>query len=235
MRLDIKNFYAWPLSTRLLMMVIVCAAVFYLMYTWDINDVKTQLQTQETKENTLKQQLEDIVTKEVAVTQALTQYEGLKKLLTEWQQKLITYPDLPELLNTILKIGGSDHIYFTQFTPGQEIEENHYIKVPIRIIAVGSYHQLADFISQIANLPNIVVIGDFSVAREAKNDVIGAKLAEIAVAQNLLTADITFNVYRLPRPGELKVEDKKKDKDKDKDKAAKDAAKGAKTPPTKST
>jgi type IV pilus assembly protein PilO len=72
-----------------------------------------------------------------------------------------------------------------------------YEKIPIKVVVVGSFHQIADFISQIANMQAIVVIGNFTISNENKIDLLGDKLAKQAVAQHLLSAEMTLEVYRL--------------------------------------
>jgi type IV pilus assembly protein PilO len=73
-----------------------------------------------------------------------------------------------------------------------------YAKMPIKVVVVGTYHQIADFISQVANMPAIVVIGDFTISNENQNSLLGEKMAKQADAQHLLTGEMTLNVYHLP-------------------------------------
>lgn len=73
-----------------------------------------------------------------------------------------------------------------------------YAKVPIKVVVVGSYHQLADFISQIANMPWIVSVGDFTISSDSQNPSLGDKLAKQAELQHLLTAEMTLDVYHVP-------------------------------------
>ncbi len=73
-----------------------------------------------------------------------------------------------------------------------------YAQLPIKVVVVGNYHQLADFISQLANMSSIVVIGDFTVSTDNQTMLIGDKLAQQAAAQHLLTAEMTLSLYHLP-------------------------------------
>lgn len=71
-------------------------------------------------------------------------------------------------------------------------------KVSIKVVVVGKYHQLADFISQLANLPWIVAIGDFTISNENQSTLLGESLAKQAEAQHLLTAEMMLDVYNTP-------------------------------------
>lgn len=72
-----------------------------------------------------------------------------------------------------------------------------YIKVPIKAVVMGDFHQISDFISQLANLSTIVVIGDFTLTNDNSASALGDKLAKLAAAQHLLSAEITLEIYYL--------------------------------------
>jgi type IV pilus assembly protein PilO len=194
---NLNNIYEWPMTTRYLVVGLICAIVFYLGYGWDISALKTQIANAQAKEDELKSQLTFVINKQIKIEREAAQLPKMQASLVEWQKKLINYADLPELLNQILKLGGNNQLHFSQFNPGAEKKVDIYLKVPIKVIVVGGYHQLASFVSQVANMPWIVVVGDFTLSKENKNDVLGSKLAEQATAENLLTAEITLEVYHL--------------------------------------
>lgn len=196
--LNIKNIYAWPLTTRCLIIGLICLVVFYLVYSYEIAPLKSQLETAHTKEADLKSQLVLVIDKQMSVKKDLTQYSQYDSLLTEWKSKLVPYNAIPELLNTILKTGATGHISFAQFNPGVSEPAGLYSMLPIRVIAVGSYHHLADFMSQVANMEWIVTFGNFNFSNENKTDVLGSKLATEAGAENLLTAELTLQIYHIP-------------------------------------
>lgn len=197
-KLDLNNIHEWPIATRCVVIALICVIVFYIGYKWDIAALQKKLQTSQAEENDLKLQYQAVIKKQMAARLELIHFNDMRVLLTQWQQKLVRYDELPELLNQILKIGNNNSLYFSLFDPGDGVEDNHYQKIPIKIIAAATYHQLADFISQIANLPWIIVIDNFGITTENKNDVLGTKLAETANSQNLLTLSLMLNIYYKP-------------------------------------
>lgn len=197
-KLDLNNIHEWPLATRCVVIALLCVVVFYIGYKWDIASLQKKLQTTQAEESDLKLQYQAVIKKQMAARAELTYFNEIGVLLTQWQQKLIRYNEIPELLNQILKIGNNNSLYFSLFDPGDATDDNHYQKIPIKIIAVATYHQLADFISQIANLPWIIVIDNFSISSDNKNDVLGNKLAETANSQNLLTLNLMLDIYYKP-------------------------------------
>lgn len=201
-KIDFKKIHLQPFKIRLIFFILIFIVVFFIGYYWHLSSLSQSLSDEKQQESELKQQYEMIVARESILKQELVEYPAIQKTLMQWKQKLIVYSELPELINEILKIGANNHLNFSQFNPGTEEKvdshsETIYYKTPINMIAVGSYHQLSDFVSQVANLPNIVVIGDFVISNENTNEMLGEKLAAQANAENLLTASMTFEVYYL--------------------------------------
>lgn len=194
---SLKNFYDWPLALRLLILCLLCLVVFYLCYLFDISNLRDSLLDAQQKEDDLKQQLQTTIIKQAIIESEIAQSSQTIKLLDEWHKKLITYPELPGLMKDILKLGANNHLQFVLFHPDLADKVGGYSKVLIKIIAVGGYHQFGDFLSQVANMPKLVVIGDFMMTSDSKNDVLGPKLALEASAENLLTAQLTLEVYYL--------------------------------------
>lgn len=203
-KLNIKNIYEWPIMTKTLIVGLICAGFFYLGYLFDVVDLDKKLNNTKTKMNDLNQQIELVIGKQNKMKNAVASLDESKRTLNQLQKQVINYNDIPQLLNEILKIGANEQIHFSLFSPDKDVSANAYFKIPIHILAVGSYHQLADFISQVANLPWIVVIGDFTISNDYKNDVLGSKLAEFAAAQNLLTADLKLEVYHYAKNNQQK-------------------------------
>ena len=194
---DIKRMYEWPKGIRL--SIIICAGmiIFYLGYLLDISSLNATLKISQQQEADMKEQYQMIIHKKVTLQNDVSHYPELKSLLTRWQKHLVTHAEIPELLNDILKTGGNNHLYFNLFNPLDDVRESIYYKLPIKMVVVGRYQEISNFISQIANLPQIVMVDDFTLSNENRNDVLGAKLAKQAADQNLLTAEITLLVYRV--------------------------------------
>jgi type IV pilus assembly protein PilO len=55
-------------------------------------------------------------------------------------------------------------LVFNQFKPANPRTDEFYITLPISISVSGTYHQLAEFISDLAALPRIVTLGDMTIS-----------------------------------------------------------------------
>jgi type IV pilus assembly protein PilO len=194
---DLRNIYRWPFKKQLGIYLLVFIIVFYFLHRLFLSTITSELEANKKKESELKSQIKSLIIKEQLIKAEVAQSHHLQSLLLQWKDELTTRKNLPELINAILKIGANNNIYFAAFNPDTEIPSNAYIKVPINVVIVGNYHQIGNFISQVANLPTIVSIGNFTLSTEHKIDVLGKQLFDQAIAHNLLTADFNFEIYFL--------------------------------------
>lgn len=204
--LNFNNIYDWPLSARRIVMGILFLLVFLFGYWWSISPLTRSYQDLVLGEDDLKQQFEMIVVKKEVLQAQVVQFPVFQHLLESWKRQLPKELDLPEELNEILKVGASHHIFFSLFDPGDQMKDVPYWHVPIKMIIVGDYDQLSAFISQLANMPWILEVGNITISDENRNDVLGAKLASIANQQNLLTAEINLGIYYQPSQQELDIQ-----------------------------
>jgi type IV pilus assembly protein PilO len=198
MHYDVRQIYDWPQTPRAIVIIIICLIVFYLGYFFDLSTLNSRLSAIQQNEQDLKAQLASLASKQAEIKAELEKYSILENTLIETQKKLISSKELPELLNEILKIGTQNGLEFIDFTPGNEEKDkiNPYLKVGIKVVVVGTYDQIATFISQVANISHIVAIGDFTIARPSSEKL----TAEQASLVNRLTADLTLEVYEAKRP-----------------------------------
>lgn len=192
---DFKNVHQWPMTMRALVIGFACAVAFYFGYSRDISSLNINLSKAKQQENDLKTKISLIISEKKSLQGELIQFPQYVALLNSWNNQLIQYTNLPKLLNEILKIGAANNVFFSLLNPGAELKEGIYTKIPIKVIAVGNYHQVATFVSQLANLNWIVVVNNFTLSNENKNDVLGTKLASTANAENLLTVEMNLEVY----------------------------------------
>lgn len=195
---NIKNIHLWPLKKQAAIFALIFILVFYIGYWLDISSLVSEQTKDKAQEEDLKQQISMVISKEAALKAEISNYPMLLDILGQWKQKIIKQTELPSLLNEILKVGAANRIIFTFFNPEDAVKDGAYLKVSIQTIIVGGYHDIANFVSQIANMPKMVVIGDFTLSNEIKADVVGAKLADQANAENLLVAEMMLELYIMP-------------------------------------
>lgn len=193
-KLTLSRIYQWSLIMRILLLGMLCVIIFYLGFLFDLSDLGSQLQTSKEKEQNLKTELKATLKKHSKLDNEIAAYGPLPTTLLQWQNKLISAPALPDLMNEILKIGTTQHLQFILFTPGSTIKSDIYKMIPLKLIVNGEYDQIAGFLSDIANLKLMVAIGDFTISKPLNET---NKSEPTEQNTNLLTADITLEVYYL--------------------------------------
>ena len=68
----------------------------------------------------------------------------------------------------ISQTGLANGLEFELFKPGNETPAEFYAELPIQIKVLGNYHDFGRFVSDVAALPRIVTLQDFSIKQQAK-------------------------------------------------------------------
>jgi type IV pilus assembly protein PilO len=194
MDLDFNSFDDIPLPIKAAFVAIICALVFYFAYMIDYSNTLRITRANQSKEADLKTSLQSLYDTNTALRNKISDFQELTKTLVQWQSQLIKPSELSDLLNEILKIGSGNNLQFDLFNPGDKIKEDMYLKVPIKIVVEGSYNQIADFISQIANMKWLIAVNDFIIAKK-KILVNGKESSETTNTSGGLISEITVEVY----------------------------------------
>jgi type IV pilus assembly protein PilO len=196
---DIKDIFNLPLRVQLTVVAIFCLLIFYLGYQWDISSLKKELHSVQSQETDLKSQLQALIDNLNTVNSDIAQLPMLQALLKQWQTGLVTTETLPDTLNEILKMGTANQLQFQIFTPSSEIKDDAYPayrRIPINTVVIGEYDQIANFVSQVANMSTLVVISNFELIR-GQNKLYDKKEAAEPGYADRLTSAMTLEVYSL--------------------------------------
>ena len=81
---------------------------------------------------------------------------------------LPTEKEMPGVLRRLTLAGQQCGIQFESFRPDPEVRKDHYTEVPIQLKIVGGYHQVGQFLAEIANMPRIMKVSNLQVNANAK-------------------------------------------------------------------
>lgn len=167
----LTQLYLLPPIIKLLMaffVFVLCSAVgFYIMYQQSQNQLKTVDERKKiVQAEVIKQAQSYGELSSIAKNESLgkTRYQDLIKLLPPESST-------GDLLASITKLGTESGLKFVYFRPLKAEEYGYYAAVPIDVSVIGKFHQLAKFLSGIANLPgSVVAINHFSLLHTEKNE-----------------------------------------------------------------
>ncbi len=120
------------------------------------------------------------------------QLEEVRQYVTLLEKQLPSRAEMDALLSDINQAGIGRGLQFELFRPGQETVREYYAELPITIRVTGRYHDVGQFVADVAHLSRIVTLHDLAVSPHAK-------LAD------QLTVEAIARTYRYLDPDELKA------------------------------
>ena len=107
-------------------------------------------------------------------------------------QLLPTEKEMPGVLRRLTLAGQQCGIQFESFRPESDVRKDHYSEVPIELKVVGGYHQVGQFLAEIANMQRIMRVSNLEVLANTKQDSEDqTTAAQMTVTVYTLNADAT--------------------------------------------
>jgi len=166
--IDINNIPGWPLPVKISGIALICVGLLFGGYWFLIADELAEFEQVQLKEEGLKQSY--LNKKGLAINlpayklQMDEMYQAFGTLLRQLPNKT----EVPNLLVDITQAGLGRGLNFVLFKPEQEKPQDFYAELPINIKVTGGYHELGQFVSDVAALPRIVTIGGIDISTDAK-------------------------------------------------------------------
>lgn len=168
--LDINDIASWPVLAKSLLIAFVCALIGGAGYYMLIADSIKQLDQTRQQEIELKSQFEVRASQASSLTAYREQMIQLEEMLKNQLKQLPNKNEVAGLLDDISYIATNNGLKLLRINWEPEIKREFYTELPMRIELSGKYNQLGQFSADIAALPRIVLLGSFTVNKEAKDD-----------------------------------------------------------------
>lgn len=167
--LDLENMGSWPVLVKVIFGVIVAILVSTLTYFLLIDSKIDELSSAQAKEAELKRTYSVRYASAVNLDLYKQQMVEMENTFSFLLKQLPTTHETPGLLDDITYVGTTSGLTFLRINWEPEIEKEFYTELPIKIDVVGDYHQFGNFVSEVAKLPRIVSLHDFTIQVE-RND-----------------------------------------------------------------
>lgn len=181
---DLKNINvndpsSWPLPVKISGIVSICVAILAAGYFVFVQGMQDEYENARKSEVQLREDY--LAKKEKAINLAAykQQMEEMQQTFGSLVRQLPNTTEIPDLLVDITQAGLGRGLEFVLFKPEREQPRDFYAELPISLELRGTYHELAQFVSDVSALPRIVTFGDIAIAGESK----GAKLKLTAKAK----------------------------------------------------
>ncbi|NVK23019.1 MAG: type 4a pilus biogenesis protein PilO [Kangiellaceae bacterium] len=193
---DINTIGSWPLPGKIFVIVIVMLIVLGLGYYFDTSDQISQLESEQTKEQQLLTEFRTKYKKAANLQAYRDQMAEMQETFKSLLQQLPKNTEIPGLLDEISYAASGAGVELLSHKYLAEAKKEFYIEKPIQILATGSYHQIADFVSRISGLPRIVTLHDFKISPS------GGKKNQQGDNTENLSFSVLAKTYRYEAEGE---------------------------------
>ena len=161
--LDLDNVGSWPGVIKSIVGVVLFAAVSVAGYYYHIEGLQQQLNQVRSDELELRRDFEKKAFESANLEAYKRQLVEMEESFGALVSQLPSDTEVPGLLEDITTKGELNGLTIDTIDLLDEVPQEFYIELPIKINAVGSYHDLGAFISGMAGLPRIVTLHDFDI------------------------------------------------------------------------
>jgi type IV pilus assembly protein PilO len=164
--LDINEPAEWPPWFVVVVSFMVCLALLSGGWHFLIRDQRLSLDYERAEELELRRTFTIKKGMVVNLPAYQAQMIQIEAMLAELIQQLPDNSEVPSLLIDITEAGARRGLEFVVFDPQQQELGDFYSTLPILMEVKGGYHELANFISDLAQMPRIVTVGDLEITAD---------------------------------------------------------------------
>jgi type IV pilus assembly protein PilO len=191
--IDINNLGSWPVPIKIGGILVVCAIVLFAGFWFLIQGELEQYGEAQKKEEGLRETYMNKKALAINLPAYKEQMEEMEQTFGSLLRQLPNTTEVPDLLVDITQAGLGRGLEFALFRPEKELPKDFYAEMPISVEVRGTYHELAQFVSDVAALPRIVTFGDIAIS---------------AGKDNKLTMSAKAKTYRYMEEGGAAKQDK---------------------------
>lgn len=172
---DLKNINlndpaSWPVPVKIGGILVVCVAMLFAGYWFLIQGELDEYSAAKNQETSLRETFMNKKAMAINLPAYKQQMEEMEQTFGSLLRQLPNTTEVPDLLVDITQAGLGRGLEFALFQPQKEQPRDFYAELPISIQVRGTYHELAEFVSDVAALPRIVTFGNISISGGAKDN-----------------------------------------------------------------
>lgn len=172
-----------PLAARFavgLGLVAVLAVAYFVVFYGDLSN---SLDSARSEEQRLRRDLSEAKKAEFAYQEDLKALTELEQRQRELNKQLPMNTEYPAFLSAIQTVANVTGVTLTAWSPSQEVPEQFYARVPMKLELSGRYHQIAKFFYGVGHLDRIINLENISLSdpKPVGDDII-LKVVSLATA-----------------------------------------------------
>jgi len=163
--LDLEDLGNWPKPAKIAINIILSVLIAALFYWIFIAASLKDLENIERKEASLKLQFEAKASLAGNLALYTDQMSEMENSFNNMLRQLPSKSETAGLLDDLSYIGQHNGLQLRKFKWLKEVKRDFSYEVPVSLEVIGTFHQLGQFTSDIAALPRIVTLEDFTITK----------------------------------------------------------------------
>ena len=161
------------------LLVLVGVAYFVVFY----GDLASSIKAAQGRERQLRSDLAEARKNEFAYQKDLAELTDRQQRQRELQKILPATTEYPSFLSSLQSVANVSGVTLSAWTPQEEIPEQFYARVPMKLELTGRFHQVAKFFYGVGQLDRIINMENISVTDpKQEGDEVDMKVEVLATA-----------------------------------------------------
>lgn len=166
--LDPNDPGLWPTAPRVLVVAFLLFATIAAFWWFDWQGQVETLEARQAEEVRLRESWLTKKRQAVNLEEHRRQLAEIDRQFGALLKQLPNRAEMDSLLSDINQAGLGRGLQFELFKPGADVIKEFYAEMPIDVRLTGVYHDLGEFVADLAGMPRVVTLND--VAVEADKD-----------------------------------------------------------------
>lgn len=166
--LDLKDIARAPAPVKAVVLAVLYLAIVGLGYYLNWSDGMAEVDRLRGEEASLREVYAQKKRQAIHYEAYKKRLEDIEKSLAALLRQLPNKSEMDALLTDINQAGVGRGLEFELFRPGLEAPADFYATLPVTIRVKGEYHDMAGFVSDLAQLPRIVTLHEVSLTPVAE-------------------------------------------------------------------
>ncbi|MDX5410108.1 MAG: type 4a pilus biogenesis protein PilO [Thauera sp.] len=164
--LDPNDPGLWPAAPRVAVFVALLALTIAGFWWFDWQDQVATLQQRQNEEIQLRDSWVAKKRQAVNLEEHRRQLEEIDRQFGALLKQLPNRAEMDSLLSDINQAGLGRGLQFELFKPGADVVKEFYAEMPIDVRLTGVYHDLGEFVADVARMPRIVTLNNIAIQAE---------------------------------------------------------------------
>ncbi len=158
--LDPNDPGMWPLAPRIAVLIAIFLVVLGVAWWFDWREQAAELEQKRAEESQLKEEWLNKKRQAVNLDEYSKQLAEIDRQFGALLKQLPSKTEMENLLVDVNQAGLGRGLQFELWKPGAEQMKDFYAEVPVSIRILGRYHDIGNFVGDVAKLPRIVTLND---------------------------------------------------------------------------